>query len=163
MNNRGEKSILRIKRDTHNDGVRLVTERHFACGEPIYKLSGYRETNIATYQTIQISEGGHIFDLDMLAYINHSCRPNTFINTETLTVIAERIILPGEELTFFYPSTEWDMARPFVCQCKVKECLGLISGARYLSPEVLNRYHINRHIIQMAQSETWGHHTGFLK
>jgi hypothetical protein len=38
----------------------------------------------------------------------------------------------GEELTFFYPSTEWDMDQGFSCFCGSKACLGYISGAKHM-------------------------------
>jgi hypothetical protein len=59
---------------------------------------------------------------------------------------AIRDIEPGEELTFFYPSTEWDMSTPFQCLCGSSQCLKRITGARYLPLNVLGRYFINQHI-----------------
>lgn len=32
----------------------------------------------------------------------------------------------GDELTFFYPSTEWSMAQPFDCLCK-----GVMKGRKW--------------------------------
>lgn len=55
----------------------------------------------------------------------------------------------GEELTFFYPSTEFDMSQPFDCRCKVEECRGTITGAKDMSPEVLRQYWLNPHIEEM--------------
>jgi hypothetical protein len=68
--------------------------------------------------------------------LNHFCIPNTLIDTENLSVIAARAISVGEELTFFYPSTEWEMARPFICLCKTPGCLGLVAGAKFLPLDV---------------------------
>jgi hypothetical protein len=103
-----------------------------------------------TYQTIQIGADKHIDHLDLLAYFNHSCNPNTLIDTENLSVIALRAINAGDELTFFYPSTEWEMAQPFICCCKAPGCLGLVAGAKYLSLDILNRYQLNPHILEMV-------------
>jgi hypothetical protein len=141
---------LRIEYNNKIHGASVISKRNFAPGEVIYKFRNCRVTNIPTYQTIQIGENEHIVDLDIMAYLNHSCMPNTFIDTKDLSVIAARLIVPGEDLTIFYPSTEWEMAKPFICQCKEPDCLGLIAGAKYLLPEVLNRYHISLHISQMA-------------
>ena len=55
----------------------------------------------------------------------------------------------GDELTFFYPSTEWSMAQPFECLCKTEACAGEIKGARDMSKEVLGRYWLNKHIEEM--------------
>lgn len=57
----------------------------------------------------------------------------------------------GDALTFFYPSTEWDMARGFECACGADECLGEIRGARWLSGEVLGRYWVNEHIKDLVK------------
>jgi hypothetical protein len=130
-------------------GSKLAAKRSFAPGDLIYQFSGYRVTTQPTYQTIQIGADKHIDHLDVLAYLNHSCSPNTLIDTENLSVIAARAINAGEELTFFYPSTEWEMAQPFVCCCKVPGCLGLVAGAKFLSLEVLQRYYISQHIWEL--------------
>jgi hypothetical protein len=58
----------------------------------------------------------------------------------------------GSELTMFYPATEWDMARSFVCRCNAEGCLGLIAGAGYLSVDILTRYRTGRHILDMIDA-----------
>lgn len=127
-------------------GSKLLAKKSFTEGDLIYRFSGYHVKTQPTYQTIQIDSDKHIDHLDVLAYFNHSCSPNTLIDTENLSVIAVHPISAGEELTFFYPSTEWEMARPFICHCKSPECLGLVAGAKFLPLDVLQRYYINPHI-----------------
>jgi hypothetical protein len=63
------------------------------------------------------------------ATVNHSCNPNVAFDLSSLyspeSDIAStwhlkslsRPIKAGEPLTFFYPSTEWDMDRGFDCAC----------------------------------------------
>lgn len=60
--------------------------------------------------------------------------------------IAVEDVRLGDELTFFYPSTEWKMVQPFACFCKSEDCLGRIDGAFSLDPEVLKRYQTSRFI-----------------
>jgi hypothetical protein len=43
----------------------------------------------------------------------------------------------GQELTFFYPSTEWDMDQGFDCFCGSENCLGYIGGAKNMTPAQL--------------------------
>jgi hypothetical protein len=50
-------------------------------------------------------------------------------------VVAVRDIPAGEELTFDYLTTEWEMATPFACRCGAADCRGLIQGFKHLSPE----------------------------
>lgn len=62
----------------------------------------------------------------------------------------------GDELTFFYPSTEWDMAQPFDCLCGHKECRGTISGAKDMAVDVMSKYWINPHIDELLQEKLKG-------
>jgi hypothetical protein len=59
----------------------------------------------------------------------------------------------GDELTFFYPSTEWEMAQPFECLCKNAECRGTISGAMDMPVDVLSEYWLNPHIEELLQEQ----------
>jgi len=69
------------------------------------------------------------------AYLNHSCQPNGYIDTANLTFRALRKINRGEECTFNYLTTEYEMAAPFICQCGAAGCVGLIQGHKHLSAE----------------------------
>ncbi|HLF62866.1 MAG TPA: SET domain-containing protein-lysine N-methyltransferase [Saprospiraceae bacterium] len=114
---------------------------------------GARETlAYPTYLTVQVGIDNHILLApEDLQYANHSCAPNIFFDTTTMQVIALQPIRPGDEMTFFYPSTEWDMAQPFQCYCGKKNCLGLIEGAAYLPEEVVKRYKLTDFVLQQLQ------------
>ncbi|MFN8489114.1 MAG: SET domain-containing protein-lysine N-methyltransferase [Caldilineaceae bacterium] len=127
-------------------GSRLIATQPFRKGQLLHTFTDYRVVERPSYQTIQIALTQHIDNIGNLAYINHSCHPNTVIDTEALTVRAARDIAMGDELTFFYPSTEWVMDRPFICLCGAPQCIRLVAGAKYLTVETLGRYFINRHI-----------------
>jgi hypothetical protein len=91
-----------------------------------------------TSHTLQISENIHLIATDMEAeenFINHSCDPNGYINFSDLSYRALRPVKPGEELTFNYLTTEWDMANPFHCGCIASSCFGDIRGLKYLTEE----------------------------
>jgi len=80
-------------------------------------------------------------------YINHSCEPSVIFDTSSLSIIAgPNGLKAGDELTFFYPSTEWDMAQGFSCFCGAKTCRGFISGAKNMSREQLEGNWLNAHI-----------------
>jgi hypothetical protein len=86
------------------------------------------------YLTVQINEFQHIMlDPEWLQYINHSCDPNVFFDTTTKEVTVLKPIEIGEEVTFFYPSTEWSMSQAFECLCKSENCIKKIQGASFLS------------------------------
>ncbi|PGH14731.1 hypothetical protein AJ79_02897 [Helicocarpus griseus UAMH5409] len=113
------------------------------------------------YSTVQISRSDHIRLNSDLLYCNHSCDPNVRFVTSTLAspngglempvsgaieVWSTRDIPAGEELRFFYPSTEWEMAQPFECSCGAEKCLGMVDGAKKVPTEVLRRYWLSGHI-----------------
>jgi len=80
--------------------------------------------------------------------MNHSCAPTAILDTTKMEVRATMPIPAGTPVTFFYPSTEWEMAQPFDCFCRSKECLGAISGAKDIPRQVLRKYFLNQHIKQ---------------
>jgi hypothetical protein len=137
---------LKVKSNAVAYGSALVAERAYQAGEIIARFDDARPAR-QSYLTVQVGAGKHV-ELDTLSMLNHSCRPNTALDTASRTVMATRPIAAGEMLTFFYPSTEWHMDRPFVCQCGESECIRFVAGARYLSPDILSRYYVNSHIVE---------------
>lgn len=100
--------------------------------------------------SIQIGPHAHAEPLpDFLRYLNHSCDPNVFIDLREGAVVTLRPIAEGEELTFFYPSTEWHMEAPFPCECGAAECLREIRGASELPARVLARYRLSPVIVEL--------------
>ena len=124
----------------------------FKSGELISKFSAgdiYKEPN---YLTVQRGVDEHItLRPEFLQYINHSCNPNVFFDTTNMEIIAIRDIEPNEEFSFFYPSTELDMAQPFICYCGTKNCLQNIKGAKYIPGEILKQYRLTDFIQQQLQ------------
>jgi hypothetical protein len=104
--------------------------------------------------TVQVSRTEHAY-VGYVAAANHSCDPNVIVDTATMTMVASRSLAKGEELLFFYPSTEWHMAAPFPCGCGSEGCIGLVAGACFLPTDVLERYVLNVHIRSLL-AETRG-------
>lgn len=97
-----------------------------------------------TYLTVQIGLNRHITLVpDFLQYVNHSCDPNIFFDTTKMEVVCLKTVQPGEEFRFFYPSTEWEMSQPFLCNCGSSNCLQLINGAAHLSDDTLAQYRLS--------------------
>jgi SET domain len=123
-------------------------------GEVISKFHAGITQSYATYLTVQTGVDRHItLQPEFLQYINHSCAPNVFFNTTTMELVCIKALQPGDELTFFYPSTEWDMSQPFVCNCQSKDCLQLINGASHLDKSTLKRYKLTDFIKQQAKQK----------
>lgn len=94
--------------------------------------------------TVQIDDEQHVaLNPNYLKYINHSCSPNVRFDTTKMELWTIQSIQKGEELAFFYPSTEWKMTEPFDCLCENDNCLGQISGAAFLSKEILQEYQLS--------------------
>ena len=150
---RDQRAILKVIKSRSAVGARLVAARPISAGEAFFQVRRARLVARPTYQTVQVSPVRHALSLGALTYINHSCHPNVLIDTKELVCWATRDIARGEELSYFYPSTEWVMARPFLCLCDSPNCIRIVAGARQLSTDVLSRYFINEHIRELIDRE----------
>jgi hypothetical protein len=131
----------------------LISTQAFQPGEVISKFEAAEVHTQPSRYTVQVSDHQHIIlSPEFLQYINHSCNPNVFFNTTTMELTALKNIAPGDEFTFFYPSTEWDMAEPFHCLCGSAQCLEIIKGAKSIDAEVLNNYQLTD-FIQSKRNE----------
>lgn len=83
---------------------------------------------------------------EVLQLLNHSCDPNLVLDVDRLTLTALRPSERGEELTLFYPATEWEMAEPFACRCGTARCVGWIAGAAHLPTQALAGHPLAPHI-----------------
>ena len=127
----------------------LHTTTAFNAGETICKFSAATELENPTYLTVQTGINKHItLSPNFLQYINHSCEPNVFFNTSSMELMALKNISIGDELVFFYPSTEWDMTQSFQCFCGSSACLKEIKGAAYLSADTITKYQFTEFILK---------------
>lgn len=139
--------ITEVLQDENNQQKALHAITYFKKGAVISKFCAGVTLAYPTYLTIQVGVDTHItLQPEHLQYINHSCEPNVFFDTTSMELIALKDLELGEELSFFYPSTEWNMSQQFVCNCKSEHCLQLINGALYLSKESLDRYQFTNFI-----------------
>ena len=125
----------------------LIATKSFQPGDVISKFGSSEIHAEPSRYTVQVNEHEHIIlQPEFLQYINHSCNPNAFFNTSTMELEALRAIEPGDEFTFFYPSTEWFMAEPFACHCGEVNCIGIIKGAKELAKDLLKHYRLTAFI-----------------
>ena len=121
---------------------RLVALRDIARGTHLFRITG-REHATPTKYSVQVGATLHLDqdcardDAEMVRryfwrYLDHACDPTVRILDRE--VIAVRDIAEGEGVTFHYCTTEYDMASPFACHCGSPRCLGMIRGARHLTP-----------------------------
>jgi hypothetical protein len=125
----------------------LVANKNYSPSDIITRFDASVITDRPDRYTVQKNASEHIIlEPHYLQYLNHSCDPNCYLDTDKLELIAIKPIREGETLDFFYPGTEWDMSESFQCLCQSSQCLGMIQGAKYISPEILIKYPLSTFI-----------------
>jgi hypothetical protein len=133
---------------TGQQGLRLT--RGVAAGEVVVGFAVASRHGAPARMTMQVSEGEHVrFDPPWLALTNHACEPNAVFDVVGGVVVALRAIDAGEDLTCFYPATEWAMAEPFACRCGSVQCVGEVRGASAMDDAVLAGKVLAPHIKRM--------------
>jgi hypothetical protein len=135
--------------DHSADGVVVATLEHehalraarrFRAGEIIVGLSG-RITPVRNRLTIETGVDQHLDpDGHVWGFSNHGCDPNARVDLATRALRALRPIAAGEEITWNYLTTEWELSHPFACRCQASGCLGSIHGLRFVPPERFARF-----------------------
>lgn len=124
------------------DQYAVVARRNIPAGALVMRLDGPLVDKPGRY-TVQVDVDQHV-DAEMhpahgdryplWRFLNHACAPTARVVGRTLRAIAA--IKKGDEVTFDYDATEWDMASPFACLCGAPTCRGKIRGYRHLKPAV---------------------------
>ena len=133
---------------TENKFRSLITKQAYVRGQVICEMPTEKILDKANRFTVQIGRDRHT-EVGKLAALNHSCDPNVILDTEHLLMVARRDIEKAEELSFFYPATEWEMDAPFICLCGSTNCIHVVAGARFLPLSTLENHYLNRHIREM--------------
>jgi len=133
---------------TENKFRSLITKREYKKGDVICDIPTDKVVEKPNRFTVQIDRDRHT-DVGKLAALNHSCNPNVILDTANLLVYACKDIEKGEELSFFYPATEWEMDAPFICLCGASNCIHVVAGARFLPLSTLEHHFLNRHIREL--------------
>ncbi|KAF2455604.1 galactose-proton symport [Lineolata rhizophorae] len=152
-------TLMRVERSPKAFGSRLVSLVSLPAGSRLCAMDAATPGRKA-YSSVQVSRTQHVELNSDLVYCNHSCAPSLEFDTarREVRVARARDLRAGDPLTFFYPSSEWDMAQPFECNCGAGEgvCLGWVCGAKALDEEVLERYWLNAHIVEMLEERRKG-------
>ncbi|KAI9239429.1 hypothetical protein MVEG_00698 [Podila verticillata NRRL 6337] len=126
----------------------LVASKGFKKGEVICAIKG-TIPGPKKYTSVQVSKDLHIELNSDLVFLNHSCNPSVSLDTDKMQLIAVVDLHRGDPLTFFYPSSEWEMDQAFECRCGATQCMKSIQGAKFLSKEAMSRYFVTSHIQQL--------------
>lgn len=122
---------------------RLVAVQPIAVGAVLFRIEGF-ETRTPSKYSVQVGRDRHLDQrgardaTDRVRrfywrYMNHACDPTTRILD--CAVIAVRDIAAGDSVTFDYNTTEEHLAEPFHCHCGSRGCVGVVRGARHLTPD----------------------------
>jgi hypothetical protein len=122
----------------------LYARKDIIGGSLIFHLKG-RVSRRGNKYSVQLSRDKHLDfplirrpddDLDYAwQYVNHNCDPNGYVNAAEYSFRALRNIRKGEEITFNYLTTEYELASPFLCECRSAKCFGFIRGYKFLTAE----------------------------
>jgi hypothetical protein len=86
-----------------------------------------------TRRSVQLDEGKHLYGrLASVGLLNHRCDPNSWVDVHANCVRALRDIPKGEEITFNYLTTEYEMHSSFQCKCGSPLCYRSIRGFKHL-------------------------------
>ncbi len=126
--------MVRVELNDHGQ-KRIVAARAAKPGDTVFRLEGSIVDTPSKY-TLQIGRDEHLAPpedstIPPWRFVNHDCAPNVWIRDRQM--VALRPIEEGEEITFDYNSTEYDMADPFECWCAQREAAHAIRGFKHLS------------------------------
>lgn len=138
---------FKISKDSNNSYQSIVASKSIPANALLCYFSYQERLQTPNRYTVQLGEKEHILLVpSLLQYINHSCEPNVFFDTSEMELRSLKALKEGEEVCYFYPSTEWDMKETFTCNCKNSNCLQEIRGAAYLTEEQFKQAHLNEFI-----------------
>lgn len=141
-----------------NKGVRA--RRNIATNETLFTVTGHR-TNKRSRTSFQIGDETHLEPNLFGAYLNHSCAPNSGIQTNAaglLNVIARQPIQAGDEVTVDYAMFEYELAdmAKVPCQCQTADCRHSILGYKNLPDHKKQDYqhHTAHHLTKHSKAPT---------
>ena len=111
----------------------MFAARDFAVGDLVMSSTpAVTSTTTRGSHTIQIDWDRHIFMELPAVLINHSCDANVGIKNNSANDAydfwAIRPIPEGEELTWDYEASEWELSTPFDCGCGSANCRKILKG-----------------------------------
>ncbi len=123
-----------------NKGKAVVATENIRQGELVCELFFDSIRHFSLGISIQVDADVSLHNiLDTIDDIfNHICEPTTRLDAKRAEFLAIRDIMPGEEITWNYLTTEYDLVvngNDFDCKCGFPRCYGQIRGFKYLSEQ----------------------------
>jgi hypothetical protein len=110
-------------------GRGVFAVRRFTPGETVVSGRAISEVDGPTRMSVALAWDRHVEMDDPATLLNHDCEPNLGVRENALSAydfLALREIAAGEELTFDYAMTEYELAEPLSCLCGAVDCTGTI-------------------------------------
>ena len=135
-------------------------DRAFQLDVPIAELKTWPEEKQRQFEryAYQISADTYTgrkdgVPVDPADFTNHSCDPTTWFEND-ITMTARRDILPGDEITYDYATSETDEDFLLACGCGTAHCRKIIRGSDHLLPEVQQVYgdHMMQHVLRKTHT-----------
>ncbi|KAL7410636.1 hypothetical protein BDY24DRAFT_398816 [Mrakia frigida] len=152
--------LLQVHQIPGTDQSHVEVLKSFKRGDKLAALEGLSTGATKAYSSVQISSDSHIELNSSFLFVNHSCDPNVAFKISSCWPASEwkvealKDLAVGDTLTFFYPSTEWDMDRGFECRCQEKTCLKSIKGAKYIDRSTLKQQgYVSPHIWKLKEEQ----------
>ncbi|OJJ64575.1 hypothetical protein ASPSYDRAFT_84577 [Aspergillus sydowii CBS 593.65] len=144
--------LLRVVRSPKAFASGAISEVSLPAGAVFAKITTATPGKKA-YTSVQTGRDSHIELNSDLVFCNHSCEPSLNFDMARMEVrvVDDRPLKAGDALTFFYPSSEWEMDQAFECTCGAGSCKRVIEGAKGMSREVLKGYWLNAHIEELLR------------
>eukprot|EP00934_Nitzschia_sp_Nitz4_P005570 Nitzschia sp. Nitz4//scaffold205_size38804//21464//22485//NITZ4_007645-RA/size38804-snap-gene-0.8-mRNA-1//1//CDS//3329541516//5560//frame0 len=123
--NKEYEGILQIQ-NMGSRGLGLVSQRKFEAGDLVMSAKALSVADKPDSHSVQKDWNKHVtMDLPAIL-INHSCTANVGIkdNDEVFDFFAIKTIENGEELTWDYEASEYEISGTFPCECGSPACRG---------------------------------------
>lgn len=101
-------------------GRGLIALRRFDSSEVIFSTRHYDVSRLPRRGSVERRADEHILETSVLMWVNHSCSPNSRVSFagRDVRLIAQKTIMPGEEIVCDYLATESRIPIPFRCRCQ---------------------------------------------
>lgn len=115
----------------------LCAARAIVRGQKVLLFAG-EESDRSGPHSLQVGRNVHLSESKGFDdFVSHSCNPNcraVEFETGKYGLRALRDIAVGEEITFNYNTTEYELDPPFDCLCNAEDCIGRVQGYKHLTP-----------------------------
>jgi len=144
---------IRVREQGVIEGRGLVTVGLIRVGEVVSRLEAHQpryslkaalrlsqaERDALLHDYYQCSADELVGETGDERFMNHSCDPNTWWADDD-TMIARRDILPYEEVTYDYATTDVDLPFALTCQCGSPLCRSVVTYLDHLLPSWQARF-----------------------